>query len=238
MHQHIVSAFSNELDHLSASLLGMGGLAEEMIIDAARAVLSQDDVLARSVIERDKVLDQQERETERHLIRLLALRQPMASDLRMVIGGIKISGTIERIGGLAKNTAWRSLDLKREPDPVLARGLKRMGDAVSRLMHVTLDALSRKDAEMAQRVIEQDDDIDSHQDALLRSLLSQFAEDPDSIDTRVNYLFIVKNLERIGDHCTNIAKTVHYIATGETVAETDGPAIAVPTALDETEDQG
>lgn len=219
MTQHIVSAFSQELDYLSASLLEMGGMAEQMIIDATRAVLTADNALAESVVQRDKLLDAKETETERHLVRLLALRQPMAADLRRVIGGIKLAGTIERIGDLAKNTSRRSLDLKREPDAVFARGLKRMGDAVSRQLHDSLEALSRQDAAMAIQVINQDDDIDRHQDALLRSILTQLASDPDSISAGSNFLFIVKNFERIGDHCTNIAKTVYYIATGERVAD-------------------
>lgn len=238
MTQHIVSAYSKELDFLSSSLLEMGGMSEQMIMDATRAVLTVDKALAESVVERDKLLDIKETETERHMVRLLALRQPMAADLRRVIGGIKLAGTIERIGDLAKNTARRSLDLHREPDPVFARGLKRMGDAVSRQLHDALEALSRQDAAMAINVIQQDDDIDRHQDALLRSILTQLSSEPDSINAGWNFLFIVKNFERIGDHCTNIAKTVHYIATGERVAEDELGDMSVRADQGALEEQG
>lgn len=238
MQQHIVSAFSKDLDHLLSSLLGMGGLAEEMTQNAIRAVLTHDHALAKNVVESDKTLDRRQGETEKHLVRLLALRQPMAGDLRTVIGGIKIAGTLERIGDLAKNTARRGLELETLPDPTLARGLKRMSDLVLRQLNDVLAALSQQDAVRALRVIEQDDDIDRHQDALLRAIMIALASDPDTIQSGSNFLFIVKNFERIGDHCTNIAKTVYYIATGERVADQAVSGMSQPTELDELEEQG
>lgn len=217
MQQHIVSAFTDELDQLSANLLRMGGMAEAMIRDACKAVVKGDAGLAKSVIKRDAELDKLESECERDVVRILALRQPMASDLRMVIGGIKLAGTIERIGDLAKNVARRSINLDDATAPASMRGIKTMGKAVSRQLQMALDAYSRQDASAALEVINQDDDIDSHYNALLRMMLSYIAEDPEQIDARANVLFIVKNLERIGDHCANIAKVVHYIATGQQV---------------------
>ncbi|MEM9938853.1 MAG: phosphate signaling complex protein PhoU [Pseudomonadota bacterium] len=223
MPQHIVTSFTDELEHLSANLLRMGGLAEAMIRDASRAVVTRDDELARSVIERDTQMDALETECERDVVRILALRQPMASDLRMVIGGIKLAGTIERIGDLAKNIAYRSLAVTDADNRTALRGVERMGQAVSRQLHTALDAYSRKDAAAAISVIDRDDDIDSHYNSMLKSMLVYMVEDPEKLDTRSNFLFIVKNLERIGDHCTNIAKVVHYIATGRQIRSSSEP---------------
>lgn len=214
MHQHIVTSFTDDLDRLSANLLRMGGLAEVMIRDACGAVVSRDYDLAKKVIERDSEMDQLEAECERDVVRLLALRQPMATDLRMVIGGIKMSGTVERIGDLAKNIAQRSLAVQDTDNRTALRGVERMGQAVSRQLQTALDAYTRLDAATAAAVVDQDDDIDSHYNALLRSMLVYMVEEPDQLDARSNFLFIVKNLERIGDHCSNIAKVVHFIVTG------------------------
>lgn len=219
--QHIVSAFTEELDQLSADLLRMGGFAEAMIRDACRAVVVRDADLAEAVIERDLQLDQLEREVERKAVRMLALRQPMASDLRNVIGAIKLAGGIERIGDLAKSIARRSLAVMDEDNRSALRGIERMGQAVSSNLQLALDAYARRDAATAISVLKQDDDIDSHYNGLLRSMLVFMAEEPDQLDARSNFLFIVKNLERIGDHASNIAKVVHFIATGERITETD-----------------
>lgn len=228
MQQHIVSAFTDELDRLSAGLLRMGGMAEAMIKDACKAVIKDDKVLSAEIIRRDAELDALESECERDVVRLLALRQPMASDLRMVIGAIKLASNIERIGDLSKNIAHRTLALDDKPGTTSLRGIKSMGQAVSRQLSMALDAYSRLDARAALEVINQDDDIDSHYNGLLRLMLAYIAEDPEQVDSRANVLFIVKNLERIGDHCANIAKTVHYIATGQQVLTS--AEIAVQTA--------
>mgnify|MGYP001797862294 CR=1 FL=1 len=217
--QHIVSAFGEELEQLSAALLRMGGLAEVMIRDASRAVVSRDAALAETVIDRDKEMDRMEAEVERKAVRMLALRQPMATDLRNVIGAIKLAGGIERIGDLAKNIARRSLAVMEEDNRTALRGIERMGQAVSRILQVALDAYARLDPVTALTVREQDDDIDSHYNGLLRSMLVFMAEEPDQLHARSNFLFIVKNLERIGDHCTYIAKVVHFIATGDQISD-------------------
>lgn len=215
--QHIVSAFTEELDQLSADILRMGGLGEAMIRDASRAVVNRDAALAEAVIERDLEMDRLERELEGKAVRMLALRQPMASDLRNVIGAIKLAGGIERIGDLAKSIARRSLAVMEEDNRSALRGVERMGQAVSNNLQKALDAYARRDAEAAILVLRQDDDIDSHYNGLLRTMLVFMAEAPDQLDARSNFLFIVKNLERIGDHATNIAKVVHFIATGERI---------------------
>ncbi len=217
--QHIVSAFSEELDQLSGDILRMGGLAEAMIRDASRAVVARDTALAETVIDRDREMDRYEQQIERKVVRMLALRQPMATDLRNVIGAIKLAGGIERIGDLAKNIARRSLEVVDVDNRTALRGIERMGQAVSRMLQVALDAYARRDPETALSVLEQDEDIDSHYNGLLRSMLVFMSEEPDQLHARSNFLFIVKNLERIGDHCTNIAKVVHFIATGVQVSE-------------------
>jgi len=219
--QHIVSAFTEELDQLTADVLRMGGLAEAMIRDASRAVVKRDAVLAETVIERDLEMDRLEREVESKAVRMLALRQPMASDLRNVIGAIKLSGGIERIGDLAKNISRRSLKVMDEDNRSALRGIERMGQAVSNILQAALDAYARRDAAAAIRVLRQDDDIDSHYNGLLRAMLVFMSEEPDQLHARSNFLFIVKNLERIGDHATNIAKVVHFIATGERIILAD-----------------
>lgn len=226
MQQHIVSAFTDELEALTAGLLRMGGLAEAMIRDASRAVVARDSDLAETVIERDIEMDRLEKEVERQAFRMLALRQPMAHDLRNVIGAIKLADAIERIGDLAKNIARRSLAVTEEDNRTALRGIERMGQAVSRQLQIALDAYTRRDPVIAMSVIEQDDEIDSHYNALIHSMLVYLVEDPEQVDARSNFLFIVKNLERIGDHCTNIAKAVHYIATGEQILSKAGAADA------------
>lgn len=219
--QHIVSAYSEELERLSADILRMGGLAEAMIRDASRAVVARDAKLAELVIERDHEMDRLESEIERQAVRMLALRQPMAGDLRNVIGAIKLAGGIERIGDLAKNIARRTLAVIDEDNRTTLKGIERMGQAVSRMLQVALDAYARRDPVTAISVLRQDDDIDSQYNSLLRSMLVFMAEEPEQMTARSNFLFIVKNLERIGDHCTNIAKVVHFIATGKQITERD-----------------
>ena len=227
--QHIVSAYSEELESLSADILRMGGLAEAMIRDASRAVVTRDAQLAALVIARDHEMDQLETEVERQAVRMLALRQPMAADLRNVIGAIKLAGGIERSGDLAKNIARRSLAVVDEDNREALKGIERMGQAVSRMLQVALDAYARRDPVTAIGVLKQDDDIDSRYNALLRSMLVYMAEAPEQMSARANFLFIVKNLERSGDHCTNIAKVVHFIATGEQIGDTTPSAPASNT---------
>lgn len=232
MQQHIVTAFSDELEQLSASLIEMGGFAEGMIRDALRAVVNRDVALAETVIARDIELDQMEQRVERTVVRMLALRQPMAADLRNVIGAIKLADAIERIGDLAKDICRRSQAISEDDNRSILRGIESMGQAVAHQLKTALDAFSRRDPAIALQVVAQDDDVDSHYNGLFRMLLEYMTEDHDKIEARSNFLFIVKNLERIGDQSTNIAKTVYFIATGEQVG-TKGLRAVI-----ETEDKG
>jgi len=217
MQQHIVTAFSDELEQLSASLSEMGGLAEAMLRDAMRAVINRDASLAQMVIARDVELDRMEQRVERLVVRLLALRQPMAADLRNVIGAIKIADALERIGDLAKDICRRSQIVVSDDNRSVLRGIEHMGQAVAHQLKTTLDALSRRDPVISTRVVAQDDDIDGHYNGLFRMLLNYMTEHQEKIETRSNFLFIIKNLERIGDQSTNIAKSVYFIATGDHV---------------------
>ena len=215
MQQHIVTAFADELEQLSASLLQMGGFAEAMIQDATRAIAGRDVQLAQTVIDRDIELDRLEQGVERMVVRMLALRQPMAADLRNVIGAIKVADAIERIGDLAADICRRCEYLAGDDNRSALRGIERMGHAVLHQLKTTLDAFAHRDAVRAMQVVTGDDDIDSYYEGLLRSLLDYMVVDPEQVQIRANYLFLVKNFERIGDLCTNISKTVYFIATGE-----------------------
>lgn len=215
MPDHIVTAFTDELEHLSANLLRMGGLAESMIMDASRAVATHDLELAREVIKRDRSIDELEVEAERAIIRLIALRHPMATDLRAVLGAMKLAGDIERIGDLCKNIAKRCLELTGEENRAAVKGIERIARAVSHQLQMALDCYLRQDIEAAKTVLELDDDIDDHYTSFFRETLTYMMEDPRQIGSNTHLIFMAKNLERIGDHATNIAKAVYYMVTGE-----------------------
>ena len=216
MSEHIVTAFTDELEHLSANLLRMGGLAEAMINDSSRAVVTFDLELARQVIKRDEAIDELEAEAEKAIIRLIALRHPMAADLRAVLGAMKLAGDIERIGDLCKNIAKRCLELTGEENRAAVKSIERMSRSVSYHLQKALDAYLRQDVNAAIEVLELDDDIDDHYVSFFRETLTYMMEDPRQIGSNTHLMFMAKNLERIGDHATNIAKAVYYMVTGET----------------------
>ncbi|WP_300375788.1 phosphate signaling complex protein PhoU [Henriciella sp.] len=216
MSEHIVTAFTDELEHLSANLLRMGGLAEAMINDVSRAVMTYDLELARQVIKRDESIDELEAEAEKAIIRLIALRHPMAADLRAVLGAMKLAGDIERIGDLCKNIGKRCLELTGDENRAALKGIERMARAVSHQLQTALDAYLRQDVEASIKVLELDDDIDDHYTSFFRETLTYMMEDPRQIGSNTHLIFMAKNLERVGDHATNIAKAVYYMVTGET----------------------
>ncbi len=215
MTEHIVKSFDDELDELTAEVARMGGLAEKLLSDALDAVVSRDGALANEVIQRDKEIDALQLELERRVILLLALRQPMASDLRRTFSALKISGDLERIGDLAKNIAKRALILNEQRPMSLTRSVHRMGHVVSNMLKDVLDAYTTADVDLAIDVWRRDDEIDAHYNSLFRELLTYMMEDSKTITMCTHLLFMAKNLERIGDHGTNIAENVHYLVTGE-----------------------
>ncbi|MCA8902662.1 MAG: phosphate signaling complex protein PhoU [Hyphomonas sp.] len=221
MADHIVSAFTEELDRLSADILRMGGIVEQMISDACNAVLHNDMELARDVVARDPQVDKIEADVERQIVSLIARRQPMAHDLRSVFAALKVSGELERIGDLSKNVAKRALGLETAVFPEMRSGVARMAQPVARQLHLVLDAYASGNASAAKAVWDSDDEIDQHYNALFREMLTYMIEDPRSISDGAHMLFMAKNLERIGDHCTNIAEFVFFQVTGENLVPQD-----------------
>jgi len=220
MVEHTLRAYDEELEGLTAELSRMGGLAEVEVSDSVRAIARRDVALAQSVIGRDARLDEIEAEIERRAIRMIALRQPVADDLRRTVAALKISSNLERCGDLAKNIAKRALVIA-ESDPLtpLTRSIERMGELVSARLKDVLDAFASRDIDRARAVWQRDQDVDEHYDSIFRELLTYMMADPRTITSCAHLLFVAKNLERIGDHATNIAELIQYEVTGESVTD-------------------
>ena len=212
---HIVKSFEQELKRLRALLTDMGGMVESQVAQACLAVLQRDDGAAARAVEADPNVDALEREVEQFVIRLLALRQPMAQDLRLIVASLKITGDLERIGDYAANVAKRSLVLEQFSLPFSLTGLAHMSRLVQEYLKMTIDAIGESDADKAVEVWRSDENVDQIYNALFRELITYMMEDPRNITPCTHLLFIAKNLERIGDHATNIAETVHYAVTGD-----------------------
>ena len=221
MTQHIVKSFQEELDSLSAQIAQMGGLTEAQLSAAIEAVTRRDQQLAERTILEDQRIDVLESEIEAHAVRMIALRQPMATDLREAIAAIKISIDLERIGDLAKNIAKRAIVLQNDFEGAnkLIQGISRMGRLAQRQLKQVLDAYSNREAQAAMEVWRDDEEIDAMYNSVFRELLTYMMEDPRTIGVSTHLLFVAKNIERIGDHATNIAETVSYLVTGEWVAD-------------------
>jgi phosphate transport system protein len=216
MNEHIVKSYEDELNALTAETARMGGLAEAQLADAIQVVARRDPQLAELVVTRDVRLDELQRDIERKAIRLIALRQPMANDLRRTVAAMKIAFELERCGDLAKSIAKRTLAIgAADPMLPLTRSIERMGRLVSARLKEVLDAYTGSDDERAVAVWLRDDEVDELYNSLFRELLTYMMGDPRTITPCAHLLFIAKNLERIGDHATNIAEMVHYEITGE-----------------------
>jgi phosphate transport system protein len=212
---HTIKAFDEDLAEMRALVAEMGGLAEAAIDDAVRALIRRDLDAAARIVEEDRRIDAMEAELERQTIRLIALRAPLADDLREVLAALKIANVIERIGDYAKNIAKRVPLLQdvRDIDPMAI--LPPMGRAVSEMVHDVLDAYAARDSAAAVEVCQRDRRVDDLYNSLFRALLTYMMENPTNIGASTHLLFIAKNLERIGDHATNIAEIVHYQITGD-----------------------
>ncbi|EGF92355.1 phosphate transport system regulatory protein PhoU [Asticcacaulis biprosthecium C19] len=220
MGAHIVKTYQEELDQLSAEVVLMGGLAEAQVADAVEAVARRDVGLAQSVVQRDHKLDELEKDVERKCIRLIALRQPMADDLRKTVAAMKLATSLERTGDLAKNIAKRAMVIaEAEPMTPLTRSIERMGKLVSSRLRDVLDAYKAGKLDLAQNVWASDTEVDEHYNSLFRELLTYMMGDPRTISACTHLLFMAKNLERIGDHATNMAEHIHYELTGEDYVE-------------------
>jgi len=220
MSEHIVKSFHDQLEALSTAIVQMGGLCEAQVAAAIDAIVRRDTPLAEQTIALDNRIDQFEQQIETQVVRLLALRQPLALDLRETLAALKISADLERIGDLAKNVAKRTLVVSREaPDNHLTQALARMGRQALTQVKNVLDAYAKRDANSAITVWKRDGEIYELYNSLFRELLTYMMEDPRKIGPSTHLLFIAKNFERIGDHATNIAETVHYMATGAKMGE-------------------
>jgi len=217
--EHIVKSYEQELNRLKALISDMGGMVEHQVADACEAILNRDATAATQAVEQDPKVDAIEREIEQFVIRLLALRQPMAGDLRQIVATLKITGDLERIGDYAANVAKRSIVLQQFTLPYTLTGLAHMSRLVQENLKAIVDCIGDNDTERALEVWRSDEVIDDIYNALFRELITYMMEDPRNITPCTHLLFIAKNLERIGDHATNIAETVYYAVTGESLLE-------------------
>ncbi len=215
MNEHIVKSYEEELTQLAADVARMGGMAEAQVASCIEAVARRDVALAEAVVARDERLDAMEIEIDARCTRLIALRQPMANDLRRTLAAIKIAGNLERCGDMAKSIAKRALQLaETEPLTPLTGPIERLGKLVNGRLREVLDAYTTSNVERAVAVWSSDHEVDEHYNSLFRELLTYMMGDPRMITACTNLLFVAKNLERIGDHATNIAEVIHYELTG------------------------
>ena len=216
--EHIMKVYDEELAHLDRLIAEMGGLAESQLADAVDAMRRRDADLARKVAKRDQRIDALEREVDALTMRVLALRQPMAEDLRTVIAALKTASNLERIGDYTRNIANRTLALTQlRPIGSATQTIARMAVLAQGMIKNVLDAYVGRDAALADEVRLSDEEVDQLHTSLFRELLTYMMEDPRHITTCTHLLFIAKNVERIGDHVTNIAEHVYFMVSGESL---------------------
>ena len=220
MNQHIVTSYDKELAKLDFKLAEMGGLAEQLLGRAFEALERRDPARAEAAVAQDAAIDQLERDLQEAAVLLIARRQPVANDLRHVMTVLKIAGDLERIGDLAKNIAKRALAIASATHPKpLVTGLKHMTEHALGQLKDVLDAFSTRDAAKAIQVWRSDERIDAMYNSIFRELLTYMMEDPRNIGLCTHLLFGAKNIERIGDHTTNIAENIHYLIHGAALTE-------------------
>jgi phosphate transport system protein len=216
---HIIKSYDEELTKLQNTLIAMGGLAEAQLAASIQAVVKRDSELAAEVVAGDLRVDELEKQVEAQVVRLLALRQPMARDLREIISALKISSDLERICDYAANVAKRSIVLNQAPVAKPAFALPRMGRLAQLQIKNVLDAYVHRDAGKAMQVWLGDEELDELYTSLFRELLTYMMEDPRSITAGTHLLFMAKNIERVGDHATNIAETIYFLINGTPLTE-------------------
>ncbi|WP_252257675.1 phosphate signaling complex protein PhoU [Erythrobacter aurantius] len=214
MSDHTVKAFDEDITRLRGLIAEMGGLAEVAIQEALEALVRGDEALGDQVVARDKKIDALETEVDKLAVRIIALRAPMADDLREVIAALKIAGVIERIGDYSKNIAKRvgMIEGRDRFEPLTL--LPAMGEIAGEMVHDVLTAYSARDPDLAREVIATDAKVDAFYNSIFRNLVSHMVENPATISSAAQLLFVARNLERIGDHATNVAEMVHFAATG------------------------
>ena len=214
--QHTVRSYDEELKFLSQRIAEMGGHAERMVEQSIKALVKADTDLAKKVIADDQFLDDTQREIDERAITIIAKRQPMSSDLREIIGAIRISGDLERVGDMGKNIAKRNFAVSETKHPLkIFRGLESLAQLALMQLTEVLDVYASRSIEVLDKVRNRDDEIDAMYTSLFRELLTYMMEDPRNISSCTHLLFCAKNIERIGDHATNIAETIYYITTGQ-----------------------
>ncbi len=219
MTEHTVKAFDDDINALRALIAEMGGLTENAIDNAMKALVTHDRALAHSVVEGDRRVDELDAQIEKLVVQTIALRAPMANDLREIIAALKISGIVERMADYAKNIAKRveTVSTIRHIEPLSL--LPSMAQIAREMAKAALDAFVARDAPKALQVIERDRAVDDFYNSIFRTMVTFMMENPKTISECAHIMFIAKNLERIGDHATNIAEMVHYSVTGEKPAE-------------------
>ncbi len=225
MADHTVKAFDTEISQLRGLIAEMGGLAEVAIRDAIDALVRYDDELAQTVVAGDARLDALEAEIDRQAVRIIALRAPMADDLRDVVAALKISGVIERIGDYAKNIAKRvgKIEERRKFEPLTL--IPAMAEIAQSMVRDVLNAYGARDPVLAVDVVKRDDKVDNFYDSIFRNLVAHMMENPKTISSAAQLLFVARNLERIGDHATNVAEMVYFAATGFYYSEQEEPHV-------------
>ncbi len=229
--QHVVRSFDQELAHLRDLLIEMGGIVENQVALAAQAIMSRDTTAATHAVEADPRVDALERDIEQFVIRMLALRQPMAEDLRLIVAALKMTGDLERIGDYAANVAKRSIVLAQFSLPYSLAAIANMARLVQEELKTVIDALAERDTDKAVEVWRSDQMVDDLYTAIFRELITYMMEDARNITPCTHLLFIAKNLERIGDHATNIAETIYYAVTGEVLPDTRPKGDTSPYAV-------
>ena len=220
--EHIVSSFDSDLAQLERRVLEMGGLAESQLQNAMTALMKRDVEIAERIIARDPELDECERKIEAGALSIIARRQPMANDLRYVFGNVKIAGSLERIGDYAKNIARRTLILARYPSVVIPQDMAALGVSAQRTVCDVIDSFTTRDAQKAEMVWQHDHEIDDLVARIMRQVMSRMTQDmirtpsknPEEIECATHLLFVTKNLERVGDHATNIAEVIQFQLSG------------------------
>ncbi len=207
--------FAEELEELNQALLEMGGLVESSIHTSVQALVEQDDHMARRVVEDEALINRMELDIDARVTRLLALNQPVAGDLRLLVMCLKINTDLERMGDLAVNVAERAISLNKLSAPLgPLREMPRMASMVEDMLHRTLDAFVRRDAEQASAVLPADDDVDRIRDGVYNELIATMRREPALVEPAIHLMFVARSLERIADHATNIAEDVIYLVKG------------------------
>lgn len=223
-HEHTVKAFDEDITKLRGMIAEMGGLAEVSINEAMEALIKGNEELAKGVVARDKRIDAIEADVDRLAVRIIALRAPMADDLREVIAAFKIAGVLERIGDYAKNIAksTKKIEDRRKFEPLTL--IPAMAEIASEMVHDVLTAYAARNAESAAEIVARDDKVDAFYESIFRNLVSHMMENPATISSAAQLLFVARNIERIGDHATNVAEMVYYAATGDYLTDREDRA--------------